>query len=366
MAERGRPKARAGAVRARSGRRWSAGRGGARAPRRWRCGRGSCWPARRARPTRRWPSSWGSGPRRWPSGGAGSCATGWRGCRTSRGRARPRTITDEQVEQVIVKTLEEATAGPGHALVDPVDGRGDRAVPDGDLADLAGVRAQAAPGRDLEAVHRSAVHRQGPRRRRPVPGPAGAGAGAGGGREVPDAGAGPHRPGAADDARRTPAGRPTTTSATAPPACSPPWTWPPARSSASTTAATATRSSCGSSRPIDASVPAELDLHLICDNYATHKTPAIKTWLLRHPRFHLHFTPTSSSLAQPGRALVRRAHQPQAAPLHPPQRHRTRSRRQRLDRRLERRPQAVRLDQDRRRDPRHPRRILQRINDSGH
>jgi transposase len=42
-------------------------------------------------------------------------------------------------------------------------------------------------------------------------------------------------------------------------------------------------------------VPAELELHLVCDNYATHTTPAIKTWLLRHPRFHLHFTPTSAS-----------------------------------------------------------------------
>jgi transposase len=36
-------------------------------------------------------------------------------------------------------------------------------------------------------------------------------------------------------------------------------------------------------------------LHLILDNYATHKTPGIKRWLLRHPRFHLHFTPTSGS-----------------------------------------------------------------------
>jgi transposase len=46
---------------------------------------------------------------------------------------------------------------------------------------------------------------------------------------------------------------------------------------------------------IDAAVPDGLDLHLICDNYATHKTPEVKKWLLRHPRFHLHFTPTSSS-----------------------------------------------------------------------
>ncbi|MBO0885144.1 MAG: IS630 family transposase [Mycobacterium sp.] len=46
---------------------------------------------------------------------------------------------------------------------------------------------------------------------------------------------------------------------------------------------------------IDTAVPKELDLHLVLDNYATHKTPKIKEWLIRHPRFHLHFTPTSSS-----------------------------------------------------------------------
>ncbi|MFF7920921.1 IS630 family transposase, partial [Streptomyces mirabilis] len=46
---------------------------------------------------------------------------------------------------------------------------------------------------------------------------------------------------------------------------------------------------------LDKEVPAGLDVHLICDNYATHKTPAIKKWLLAHPRFHLHFTPTGSS-----------------------------------------------------------------------
>jgi transposase len=46
---------------------------------------------------------------------------------------------------------------------------------------------------------------------------------------------------------------------------------------------------------IDAAVPKELDLHLVLDNYATHKTPRIKEWLIRHPRFHLHFTPTSGS-----------------------------------------------------------------------
>jgi transposase len=46
---------------------------------------------------------------------------------------------------------------------------------------------------------------------------------------------------------------------------------------------------------INRRVPAALDVHVICDNLATHKTPEIKRWLLRHPRFHLHFTPTGAS-----------------------------------------------------------------------
>jgi len=46
---------------------------------------------------------------------------------------------------------------------------------------------------------------------------------------------------------------------------------------------------------IDSAVPVALEVHLIVDNYSTHKTAAIKRWLLRHPRFHLHFTPTGAS-----------------------------------------------------------------------
>jgi transposase len=48
-------------------------------------------------------------------------------------------------------------------------------------------------------------------------------------------------------------------------------------------------------KTIDKATPSELDLHLILDNYATHKTPQIQQWLVKHPRFHLHFTPTYSS-----------------------------------------------------------------------
>ena len=46
---------------------------------------------------------------------------------------------------------------------------------------------------------------------------------------------------------------------------------------------------------IDEQVPEDLEIHLICDNYGTHKHPIIKTWLTSHPRVHLHFTPTYSS-----------------------------------------------------------------------
>jgi transposase len=48
-------------------------------------------------------------------------------------------------------------------------------------------------------------------------------------------------------------------------------------------------------RKIDAEVPDDLDVHLVLDNASTHKTPAVKRWLTNHPRFVLHFTPTSSS-----------------------------------------------------------------------
>lgn len=48
-------------------------------------------------------------------------------------------------------------------------------------------------------------------------------------------------------------------------------------------------------RHVDKQVPADLDVHLVCDNYGTHKSPIVKAWLERHPRFHIHFTPTYSS-----------------------------------------------------------------------
>lgn len=48
-------------------------------------------------------------------------------------------------------------------------------------------------------------------------------------------------------------------------------------------------------RTIEETVPKKLDVHLVMDNYGTHKTPTVKRWLARNPRFHVHFTPTSAS-----------------------------------------------------------------------
>jgi len=48
-------------------------------------------------------------------------------------------------------------------------------------------------------------------------------------------------------------------------------------------------------KKIDGESPAGLNLHLVVDTYGTHKHPRVKSWLQRHPRFHLHFIPTSSS-----------------------------------------------------------------------
>ena len=109
-------------------------------------------------------------------------------------------------------------------------------------------------------------------------------------------------------------------------------------------------------RTLDAQVPAELDVHLVLDNASTHKTPAIRRWLTAHPRFVLHFTPTSSSWLN----LVERWFaELTTKKLHAPHGARPQRRHPSLDRHLERRPQALRLGQDRRPDPRQHRQLLQ-------
>jgi Winged helix-turn helix len=77
---------------------------------------------------------------------------------------RPRTITDDKVEEMIIKTL-ETTRADATRWVDAVDGPRDRADAVGGAAELARVRAAAPPPADVEALQGPTVHRQGPRRR---------------------------------------------------------------------------------------------------------------------------------------------------------------------------------------------------------
>jgi transposase len=79
------------------------------------------------------------------------------------------------------------------------------------------------------------------------------------------------------------------------PLCLPRWIRRRAKSSANVIAATEQPSSAKFLDTIDKAVPADLDVHVIMDNYGTHKTVMIRNWFARRPRFHAHFTPTSSS-----------------------------------------------------------------------
>ena len=105
-------------------------------------------------------------------------------------------------------------------------------------------------------------------------------------------------------------------------------------------------------KTIDATVPAHLDVHLVLDNASSHKTPKVRRWLAQHPRFVLHFTPTSSSWIN----LVERWASELTTKLLRRGAHRFRSSAQQrdppMDRQLERKPPAVCVDQDSRPDPR--------------
>ena len=88
---------------------------------------------------------------------------------------------------------------------------------------------------------------------------------------------------------------PTTTSGTARRRCLPPWTSPPGGCVGQCRKRHRHEEFLAFLRLIDREVPAELDIHLVLDNYATHKHAKVRQWLAAHPRFHLHFTPTYAS-----------------------------------------------------------------------
>lgn len=185
-------------------------------------------------------------------------------------------------------------AAGSHAVEYALDGEGVRHEFRDSEPDLAGFRPAAAPHGDLQALDRPAVHRKGARRRGALHGPAGAGGRALRGREVADPGARPH-PADTSAASGTPARQ----------------THDYKRNGTTSLFAAldiATGEVIGERYPrhrsvefrkflavIEKAVPKELDVHLVLDNYGTHRTAMIHKWLLRHPRFHLHFTPTSAS-----------------------------------------------------------------------
>ena len=104
-------------------------------------------------------------------------------------------------------------------------------------------------------------------------------------------------------------------------------------------------------RTIDRRGPQGLAVHLILDNYATHKHPDVKAWLAPHPRFHLHFTPTSSSwlnlVERWFRELTDKALTPRQFQLRPRPDRRDRG----VPRSQQRRPQTLRLDRHHRVHP---------------
>ena len=100
---------------------------------------------------------------------------------------------------------------------------------------------------------------------------------------------------------------------------------------------------------IDTEVPEHLDVHLVCDNYGTHKTPTDHQMARRPSPVPHALHPDLLLLDQPGRTVLRLRHRRPAPAQRPPQRPGPRSRHPRLGQDLEREPQALHLDQDRRR-----------------
>ncbi len=106
---------------------------------------------------------------------------------------------------------------------------------------------------------------------------------------------------------------------------------------------------------IDKNVPGGLDVHLVCDNYGTHKTPEIQGWPAIPLSRPLHAD--RIVVDQPGGTLVRLPDRPEDPPRRPQVRPSPESRHPRLDRHLEREPPPLRLDEDGRGDPQLPGRI---------
>ena len=269
---------------------------------------------------------------------------------------RPRTISDAQVEEVIARTLETHAQGR-HALVDAVDGRRAGLTPDGGARGSGGRSGFSRTASRVQAVQGSAVRRQGLRHRRALSESARARGGAVRGREVPDPGAGPHRADPADAARHARARGRTTTSAHGTTSLYAALDLASGKVIGACTAVIA-RSSSRVPAAIDARGPrrarrapgARQQRHAqdTRDPALADRAPPLRpalhadleSWLNLVERWFAELT---------NKKLRRGTHRSVRAAQH---------RHPRLDRDLERRTPALRLDQDRRRDPRIDRPLL--------
>ena len=204
----------------------------------------------------------------------------------------PRTVTDEQAEDVVVRTPESTPKGRAHRGTRQMAAAAGLGRSVDHRPHLAGVRAQAAPDRDLRVVAGPAVRGEGPRRRRAVHEPACERRRRVCRREEPDPGLGPDPapvPGsgrAADQRLRPPRDdepvrRPERRDRRGRRAAAPP---PPLGGVPHVPRRGRRRRARGARRA-----------RLATDSYGTHKTPPIRDWLAKRPRFHVHFTPTCSS-----------------------------------------------------------------------
>ena len=268
----------------------------------------------------------------------------------------PRTVTDDHVEAVVLKTLTSKPADATHWSTRSMAKATGMSQPTvSRIWKAFGLKPWV--DRHLQVVHRPVVHRQGPRHRRVVPEPAGAGGGGLRRREDRGAGPGPHPARAAVAAPHARAAHPR---------LRPPRHDRPVRG--------AEPGHRGGHPPAHRPPPGDR-VQEVLGPHRPHRPPrphgACRVGQLLHPQDPCHPTlagpPPSlrvplhadvELMDEPRRTMVRRAHHEVATTRHPPQRQRTRRVDHPMGRPLERRPPPLRLAQDRRRDLRQPRRIL--------
>ena len=219
------------------------------------------------------------------SGGSAIACKGSRGCTMNCARAGPEPMTMNGSPR-----SSTPRSRPNHPMAPPIGacrGRAKRRLQEHRATLVQSVRHPTPPPALLQALQRPLLRREGARYRRPLSQPARPRRRAVVDEKTQVQALNRTQPNGAGLRRR---GHPRT-SVTAPPPCSPPSTSPPDRHHPVQEAP----SPPGVSRlptPHRRQRPRTVHVHLIADNYATHKHPKVRAWLARRPRYHIHYTPT--------------------------------------------------------------------------